>query len=319
MTIHVVAAVISNPRGEILLTQRLPDAHQGGLWEFPGGKVEINESAEHALKRELMEEVGLEIHAERPLIRIRHDYPDKSILLDVWRVEDWSGEAWGREGQAMQWCAPEYLRQQAFPAANYPIISAVTLPSTYLITPEPTKIKDRAFFYALERALDQGQALIQLRAKNLYHASLKDYCYFAEQVLSMCDAHHARLLLNADSDIARSVGSHGVHLSSDRLADLQERPLARDYLVAASCHHEADIQQAQALHVDFVVLGAVRATPSHPDTVPLGWHPFFTLTEQCQCPVYALGGMTVADLNRAYAQGAQGIAAIRALWPALEQ
>lgn len=318
MTIHVVAAVIDNPRGEILLTQRLPDAHQGGLWEFPGGKVEKYESPEQALKRELMEEIGLDIRAARPLIRIHHDYPDKSILLDVWRVEQWSGQARGCEGQAMQWCSPERLIQQAFPAANYPIITAVTLPSTYLITPEPTRLKDRAFFYALERALDQGQALVQLRAKNLYHAALKDYCYFAEHVLSMCDAHHAQLLLNADPDTARFVGSHGVHLSSERLADLPERPLARKFLVAASCHHEADIQQAQRLQADFVVLGSVRATPSHPDTVPLGWHLFFTLTERCQCPVYALGGMSSADLNRAYAQGAQGIAAIRALWPAVD-
>jgi 8-oxo-dGTP diphosphatase len=312
--IHVVAAVIERAGGDILLTQRAADAHQGGLWEFPGGKVAPNEAPELALARELQEELGLELQQARPLIRIRHQYPDKSILLDVWRVEHWRGPPWGREGQPLQWCPPARLRDFAFPAANYPILNAVQLPNHYLITPEPTRLNDRPFFYRLEHLLNQGFALIQLRAKQLYAASHRDYCHFAERVLQCCEAHQARLLLNADTATVQSVGSHGLHLTSARLHEHQARPLPAPYWLAASCHQAADLTQAQQLKTDLVVIGAVRPTRTHPDTTPLGWQRFFTLTEQSHCPAYALGGMQITDLACVYAHGGQGIAAIRGLW-----
>ena len=97
--IHVAAAVIRCVDGQILLAKRPEDKHQGGLWEFPGGKVEASETVQAALSRELEEELGIRPSAARPLIQVRHDYPDKQVLLDVWEVSAFTGEPHGAEGQ----------------------------------------------------------------------------------------------------------------------------------------------------------------------------------------------------------------------------
>ena len=162
-TIHVAAAVIVNACGEVLVSRRNARAHQGGLWEFPGGKLEADEDVYAALCRELHEELGIEVDAARPLIRIPYRYPDKSVLLDVWRVTAFRGEAHGREGQPVQWVAPEQLPSLEFPAANQPIVTAARLPDRYLVTPEPGP----DFPARLARAFAAGIRLVQLRAKSL--------------------------------------------------------------------------------------------------------------------------------------------------------
>jgi len=309
--LHVTAGVIYNSKQEILLARRSSHVHQGDLWEFPGGKCEIGESTEQALTRELNEELGISIEQARPLICIPHVYPDKKIWLDVWQVKRWSGQVWGREGQAIQWCPLDNLQDKKFPAANYPIITALQLPSTYLITPEPARTRDKEFFYNLEKCLDAGISLVQLRAKNL---SEQDYCCLAEEALMLCARYDVKLLVNAAPEIAVAVGACGVHLNSERLLSCSERPLSAQYLVAASCHQSAEIQQANRINTDFIVLGSVNNTVSHPDISPLGWLEFEKLAKRAKCPVFALGGMQVEDVTKAWNHGGQGIAAIRALW-----
>lgn len=309
--VHVVAGVIAK-NDQILVARRPQHLHQGGLWEFPGGKVEFGENPEQALHRELSEELGIRVITARPLIRIHHDYPDKKILLDVWQVTDWKGEAQGQEGQAVQWCSRETLATQAFPAANYPILKAVALPIFYLITPEPEKPNDKHFFYQLDRILDRGEVtLLQLRAKRFPD---KELCECAERTLKVCEKYQARLLLNATPELAISVGTDGVHLNSEILHATSQRPLAKKLWVAASCHHEKDIDRANQIDCDFIVLSPLRRTKSHPETVPLGWQRFFNLTEHAQCPVFALGGMQTNELTQVFSHGGHGIAAIRALW-----
>jgi len=128
--VHVAVAVITNGDGHILIAKRPDHVHQGGLWEFPGGKVEANESLEAALERELFEELGIELLACQPLLEIHHDYSDKQVFLDVWSVTAFSGEAYGREQQAVRWVAPGSLFEYEFPEANQPILS-VLLSRTY--------------------------------------------------------------------------------------------------------------------------------------------------------------------------------------------
>ena len=123
--IHVAVAVIRNARNDILISRRHADSHQGGLWEFPGGKLKRGESLQQALERELREELGIEIGAIRPLLEIEHDYGDRRVLLDVWLVQEFSGEARGLEGQPLNWVAPAELANYAFPAANRPILEAI--------------------------------------------------------------------------------------------------------------------------------------------------------------------------------------------------
>ena len=123
--VHVAVGVIVDAAGNILITRRAPDSHQGGLWEFPGGKVEEGESLQAALSRELREELGIEIGPGSPLLEVQHDYGDKAVLLDVHVIRAFSGEAIGLEGQPLAWVPVTELAHYAFPAANVPIVEAV--------------------------------------------------------------------------------------------------------------------------------------------------------------------------------------------------
>ncbi|TDG15071.1 8-oxo-dGTP diphosphatase MutT [Seongchinamella unica] len=123
--VHVAVGVILDAQQNILLTRRPEHAHQGGLWEFPGGKVEPGESLAVALSRELREELDIEPLRTSPLIAIRHDYDDKSVLLDVHVVWEFSGRPRALEGQPMDWVPVEALLEYDFPAANEPIIPAL--------------------------------------------------------------------------------------------------------------------------------------------------------------------------------------------------
>ena len=120
--VTVAVGILIDDAGRVLVTRRAPDAHQGGLWEFPGGKVEENETILAALARELREELGLLVEATEALMVLEHDYGDKQVRLDVHLVIRWSGEPRGLEGQPLAWQQPEQLRDWAFPAANRPIL-----------------------------------------------------------------------------------------------------------------------------------------------------------------------------------------------------
>lgn len=123
--VHVAVGVILDADDRILITRRDNDAHQGGLWEFPGGKVEARETLQVAMARELREELGIDIGALSPLLEVRHDYGDKQVLLDVHIVRGFIGEPEGREGQPLKWVTVAELHQFDFPAANVPIVEAV--------------------------------------------------------------------------------------------------------------------------------------------------------------------------------------------------
>lgn len=125
--IAVAVGVVINAHGEILIAKRLPHQHQGECWEFPGGKVEPNESVEEALKRELDEEVGLTVLHSEPWLEIDHDYHDKSVSLKVHKITVFSGIAIGKEGQTIDWVKPESLSRYTWPQANEKIVRALKL------------------------------------------------------------------------------------------------------------------------------------------------------------------------------------------------
>ena len=124
--IHVVAGVIRDDRGRILVARRHDDSHQGGLWEFPGGKLKPNEEPSAGLARELAEELGIRVRVAEPLIQVRYDYPERSVLLDVWEVGQYEGEAAGLEQQPLRWVSPGELAELDMPPADRPVVALLS-------------------------------------------------------------------------------------------------------------------------------------------------------------------------------------------------
>ncbi|AHF04864.1 thiamine monophosphate synthase [Marichromatium purpuratum 984] len=306
-----MVGAIADHEGRILIARRPEGVHQGGLWEFPGGKLETGESPVAGLARELDEELGIRVERSRPLIRVRHHYGDRRVLLDVHRVERYVGVPEGREGQPLDWVHPEAMNPDDFPAADRPIITALRLPPLMLITGADPEHAEQ-FLRRLERALEGGVRLVQLRAHALGAA---DYRALAEQAFERCERHGAKLLLNRAPEEVVGVSRHGLHLGSSLLARLGARPGAPGELVGAACHDVAELDRIATLGLDYALLSPVKTTATHPGAPALGWSRFAAIAATANVPVYALGGMTRADLDTAWDLGAQGIAAIRGLWP----
>ncbi len=131
---HVVAGVIRDSSGRVLVAQRPAGKHLAGGWEFPGGKLDGAETPFAALRRELDEELGIAVGAAHPLIRIRHDYPDRRVLLDVWTVTEYRGTPLGRDGQNLRWCEVEALATAQLLPADRPVITALRLPERLTAT-----------------------------------------------------------------------------------------------------------------------------------------------------------------------------------------
>lgn len=309
--VQVAVAVIVDDAGRILLSRRADAAHQGGLWEFPGGKLEAGESSAEALRRECREELGIEVEAHRPLIRVRHHYDDLQVLLDVQLVSAYAGTPAGLEGQPLAWVQPTALADYPLPAADRPIVHAIQLPERYLITP-PEVYDSQAFLRALQAALDTGVRLVQFRVPGLAAAARPA---LAAQALQRVRQQGGQMLINADIELARELGADGVHLNARQLHQLDVRPSGLTWL-AGSCHNLADLQRARDLDLDFVVISPVLPTASHTDAVPLGWEGLQGLLEHAARPAFALGGVDASHLPQAWRAGAQGIAAIRGLWGA---
>lgn len=122
---HIVLAIILKNERQILIAKREENLFQGGFWEFPGGKVETGESPNKALSRELREELDISIIDASPLFRFEYEYPEQLLLLDVWVVNSFSGEAIGKEGQTVTWVSIDELSSYQFPAANKRILDAI--------------------------------------------------------------------------------------------------------------------------------------------------------------------------------------------------
>jgi 8-oxo-dGTP diphosphatase len=302
----VAIGVIVAPDGRILIDQRPPGVIGGGLWEFPGGKVEAGESPAAALSRELAEEVGITPTAVEPLITLPPE--DGGPRLHIWRVTAWRGEVAPLEGHPLRWVTADQLPDYPMPAANAPVITSLRLPDELAISPEPGE--DREAFLEGLAATAAATGLVQLRAPALDGSA---YAELAEAAVARVAAVGGRLLLNAEPELAREIGASGVHLNSHRLARMTSRPAGLEW-VGASCHTAADLARAVEVGADFALLSPVAPTASHPGTQPLGWAGFQRLVADARLPVYALGGVGPGDRDAAVRAGARGVAGIRAFW-----
>lgn len=306
--LEVVAAVIVRPDGDFLLAERPAGKVYAGYWEFPGGKVETGETPHQALTRELHEELGIDVTQASPWLTRLYTYPHATVRLNFFRVTGWQGEAHGKESQRLSWQAPDAVTVAPLLPANGPILRALGLPALYAIT-HAEALGGAHFFVRLEQALAQGLKLIQIREKSLPPDELRA---FATEVTRRAHACGARVLLNGDVETARAVNADGIHLSTQRLMALAARPDV-DWC-GASAHNAAELRHAAALGLDFVLLSPVKPTLSHPGAPLLGWEGFAEMAAGLPLPVYALGGLTHADLADARRAGAHGIALLRGAW-----
>jgi len=337
--VQVVAAVIRGCDGRVLLAQRPQHKHQGGFWEFPGGKVEPGESEVEALQRELNEELGLQAEILTPLIRIQHDYPDKSVELSVWQVTRWQGESYGSatqgcEGQSVAWVAPDDFLQLPFPAANAPIVAAARLPAIWRITPTLRSLEEvrhwaeqrlpsalsapsdaregwllRLPEWSAERYALAAEALIELRAQAM-----------AQKMVQTPHTACASVAISLHGDfgaLQRVPAADGFHLNHHQARQLIDRGQKAEVLrsrasqlISAAAHNEAELAVALAAGVDSAWLSPVLVTPSHPDAEPLGWPQWSQWLAKVPMPVYGLGGVSPADALLARKWGGQGVAGI---------
>ncbi len=294
--------------GRVLLAQRPGDKVYSGYWEFPGGKVEPAEPVLSALKREVREELGVEVTGAWPWIVRRFSYPHATVRLNFFRVTAWTGELVPVEGQQLSWQDPAAIDVSPMLPANGPVLKALELPFEYAITQAGT-LGVTEFLRRLELRLKAGLRLLQVREPGMAPDDLKD---FLKRVLAVASTYGALVLVNSDIDLAAGCGADGVHLNSRQLYVLDRRP-PLDWC-GASCHSAADLRLAEALGVDFAVLGPVKDTPTHPGAQPLGWDAFDEAIKDSSIPVYAIGGMNFSDREHCLQRGGQGVAMLRGSW-----
>jgi len=298
--IEVAAAVIERADGRFLLAQRPPGKVYAGYWEFPGGKVEPGEPAESALARELHEELGIDVRTAYPWITREYVYPHGHVRLNFFRVREWLGEPHPREEQAIAWQTLGAAMVAPMLPANAPVLASLALPHEYAVT-DAARMGTAPMLAALERRLDEGLRLVQVREPTLAPAERQ---LFMTEVLGLAKRHGAKVLTKSPT-----AGADGVHYTAAELMRVERRP--ESGLAAASCHTRAELERAMALALDFAVLGPVLEKHG---AEPLGWPRFAEMVRATSIPVYAIGGLSAAQLPDAWRAGAHGVAMIRAAW-----
>lgn len=312
--IHVAVAVIIR-HGKVLIARRPGHLHQGGLLEFPGGKVEAGETVQQALVREIAEETGLRVaeSALEPVIGIHHDYGDKCVFLDVWQANESQGEAEGREGQPISWVQPELMLYEDFPAGNRAIIHALKLPRQLAIAGSIDDTNDgiRSGVRQLTRSLEQQTVpLVVLRAPSLGSEAYRQLVQAARPVCN----HFGAGVIAHGSPAAFEAGLEGLHLPWREAAWLRSRPVPDDVWLGVSCHNPEQIAHAAHLNANYVTLGPVKPTKSHPEASGIGWPAFRSMVAGAPMPVYGLGGLSGKDIEKCRQEGGQGIAGIGCWW-----
>jgi len=301
---EVAAAIIEKPDGTFLLAQRPEGKPYPGYWEFPGGKIEAGEDARAALTRELREELDIEVREATPWITRVYVYSHATVRLHFFRVIRWDGEPRPLEDQAIRWQRVEAPDVSPMLPANAPVLAALALPAVMVISNAQQDGVDDWINALAGRAM-QEKLLVQVREKGLDRMRVQ---HVLSRALVRSEPFGSRVVVN--SDCGAFPQCDGVHLTSKALMAATREP--NGSLVGASCHDEAQMAQAEKLKLDYVVVGPVRATGSHPGATALGWERFAQLVRERPMPSYAIGGLTRNDLPEARRHGAHGVALLSA-------
>ena len=306
--VDVAAGVLIRPDGSFLLASRPSGKPYSSYWEFPGGKVEPGESTAEALRRELHEELAINIGSSYRWVTRVFDYPHALVRLHFRRVFAWNGQLRARERQRFGFFSSHDLPNGPLLPATVPVLKWLQLPPVYAISAVARLGRD-VFLRRLESALEHGLRLLQFREPELTPPELSSI--FA-QVLARARAAGAKLLVSSRHPRALWEQADGVHLTSADLAGFDQRPNVE--WVAASTHSRTELRRASAFGADFVVIGPVLRTSTHLDRAPLGWIGTADLIADAELPAYALGGLQPTDVSEAMHHGAHGVASLSAIW-----
>ena len=285
--IHVVAGAIADAEGRVLIAQRPRGRHMAGRWEFPGGKLVGGEDPYIGLQRELAEELGVTVREAKPLIRLRHDYPDRRVLLDVWQVTAYDGEPQALDAQALAWARPDELPGHDLLEADRAIVTALRLPR-------------------LARMLSAGEALQSIRGRAAQTILLPmpaegEAEIDPEAVAAARTLGHRIFVIGADVDavrVAAIAGCDGVVLRWVGQSLLVDRSGA--FLVGVLCDDAEGATQAVAEGAHFLVIA--------PEDGPLSERLLERLCVMIGRPVFAGWYPDARRLERLQQLGAHGCA-----------
>lgn len=318
--IDVAVAVVSRPDGTVLWGCRPEGKPYAGYWEFPGGKVEPGESVWQALVRELREELGITALEGGPWFVIEHDYEHALVRLHLYRVWKFEGEPQSLEGQAFSWDSLQPQNLHPILPATEPLLPQLNQAEILILSQYDMGIAQ--FEDCLNRALlRQGRLALVFREN---HLKGTDLLQAYEHARDWACQHGIPITINSgtfvqmlDSEFRDSEFPIRLHLTERHL--LEGLPLAvqtswiasgKAKPVSASVHSAESLQEAFAQKLEFALLGAVKATSSHPGQAGLGWERFGQMVRLCRLPVYAIGGLSPGDLQEAKRSGAHGVAMI---------
>jgi len=304
ISIEVVVGIIHNSNNEVFIAKRQKNQFMDGYWELPGGKVELGEDHVSAVIRELFEETGITVKDCQLVQKIQHTYPEKTINLSVYSIDDYLGEPVGFEGQEITWSSEDNFKNFKLLPTMWRIIHKFSLPKIYWITPD--NHQSNIVFNECKKRLSNGIKFIQLRSKtSLNHP-------YIEKIYRLCKENQAKLILNTPNKNFNEL-CDGWHLTSLELMSLKERPVIEEKLIGASTHNIYEAAHAENISADYITLSPIEKTLTHPDSTPLGWEGASGIIEKCNLPVFLLGGMQKELIEKALGIGAQGVAGIRGI------
>jgi 8-oxo-dGTP diphosphatase len=308
MPIEVAVGILVNSSNHVLINQRTALQSWSGWWEFPGGKLEKNETPRQALDREIYEELGVEVIEAKQWVTRSFSYEDTDVILYFFKILKWSGDASSKEGQLLSWEFFEKIDLSRVLPPNKFVAGAINLPDHYAIT-NLSEMPLFLFIQQLENRIKNGTKLIQVREKEL---SDYEYKKFAQQILEVCRGRDVKVMINSNINLAYELSADGVQLNSGQIHTINKFP--KELIIGASCHNIKDLDVAEMKGANFAVLSPINKTLSHPKASPIGWEELSKLAIKYTMPIYALGGMALGDVERAQSAGAIGIASQRDIW-----
>ena len=315
---EVAVGVLLRPDDAVLLADRPSGKPYAGYWEFPGGKIEPGETVEHALARELHEELGIDIGPADPWVTFEFDYPHAFVRLHFCRVRRWHGTPHGREGQRLRFFGPREEHPAPLLPAAVPALRWLALPELAAET-RLDALPAPALLAAADAAFAQGVRLLLLRAPMDGPAGMTTSLpALAAAFGARAQAHAARLIVDDTLAAAGFDRADGVHLSVAAMGATSARP--HSGWLGADIEARHALEQAARTGVDYGVSAAVLPDAAQPSDGPfLGWHGFAALARHAPLPVYARGGLARDDIERAQRAGAHGVMLPLSVWARLQQ